>query len=222
MGATKRVAELILQALVELPETTTCFTMVRFGNVLGSSGSVVPRFRQQIAEGKPITLTHPDMTRYFMSIPEAASLVIQAGAMGKGGEVFLLDMGEPMRIYDLAVQMICLNGLEPEKDIEIQITGLRPGEKIYEELLIDTANARPTKHLKIFCAYENSMPWKVLELRLEALFLEAQLGNQAGIILELQRIVPEYQPRGLEKSEVQGVAAYTAGKMPTPQGLSLN
>jgi len=222
MGTTKRVAELILQALAEQPEMTTCFTMVRFGNVLGSSGSVVPRFRQQIAEGKAITLTHADMTRYFMSIPEAASLVIQAGAMGKGGEVFLLDMGEPVRIYDLAVEMIHLSGLEPGKDIEIQITGLRPGEKIYEELLIDTANARLTRHPKIFCAYEASTPWKVLELRLEALFLHAQLGNQEGILSELRRIVPEYQPRGSEKSEAQAIAAYIAGKMPAPQGFSFN
>jgi FlaA1/EpsC-like NDP-sugar epimerase len=196
MGASKRVAELILQALAKQPEMTTCFTMVRFGNVLGSSGSVVPRFQQQIAEGKPITLTHPDMTRYFMSIPEAAALVIQAGAMAKGGEVFLLDMGEPVRIYDLAVQMIRLNGLELEQDIEIQITGLRPGEKIYEELLIDTANARPTKHSKIFCAYEDSLPWQVLEPRLEALFLQAQLNGQINILLELQRLVPEYHYEG--------------------------
>jgi len=206
MGVTKRVAELILQALAEQPGTPTCFTMVRFGNVLDSSGSVVPRFRQQIADGNPITLTHPDITRYFMSIPEAASLVIQAGAMGKGGEVFLLDMGEPVRIYDLAVQMIRLSDLEPEKDIEIQITGLRPGEKIYEELLINTANARPTGHPKIFCAYEDSMRWEVLELRLEALFLQAQLGKQEDILSELRRIVPEYQPKSLEKVEVQAVS----------------
>jgi FlaA1/EpsC-like NDP-sugar epimerase len=195
MGATKRVAELILQALADRPKTTTCFTMVRFGNVLDSSGSVVPRFRKQIAEGKPITLTHPDMTRYFMSIPEAASLVIQAGAMAKGGDVFLLDMGEPVRIYDLAVQMICLSGLEPGQDVEIQITGLRPGEKIHEELLIDSAKARPTKHPKIFCAHESKIRWEFLQPRLEALFAQARRGDGDGIRTELQHLVPEYQPR---------------------------
>lgn len=195
MGATKRVAELILQALAERQKTTTCFTMVRFGNVLDSSGSVVPRFRKQIAEGKPITLTHPDMTRYFMSIPEAASLVIQAGAMAKGGDVFLLDMGEPVRIYDLAVQMICLSGLEPGQDVEIQITGLRPGEKIHEELLIDSAKARPTKHPKIFCAHESKIRWEFLQPRLEALFAQARRGDGDGIRAELQHLVPEYGPK---------------------------
>lgn len=195
MGATKRVAELILQALAERPKTSTCFTMVRFGNVLDSSGSVVPRFRQQIAEGKPITVTHPEMTRYFMSIPEAASLVIQAGAMAKGGEVFLLDMGEPVKIYDLAVQMIRLSGLEPGQDIEIEITGLRPGEKIHEELLIDSANARATKHPKIFCAHESKIRWSCLEPCLEALFAQARQGDPAGIRAELQGLVPEYQPQ---------------------------
>jgi FlaA1/EpsC-like NDP-sugar epimerase len=205
MGATKRVAELILQALAEQAETTTCFTMVRFGNVLGSSGSVVPRFRQQIAEGKAITLTHPDMTRYFMSIPEAASLVIQAGAMATGGEVFLLDMGEPVRIYDLAMQMIRLSGLEPGKDLDIEITGLRPGEKIYEELLIDTANARRTRQPKIFCAYEASMSWSILSLRLDKLLFYAQHNNYGGILSELQAIVPEYKPFVKVGSELQAV-----------------
>lgn len=195
MGATKRVAELILQALAERPQTPTCFTMVRFGNVLDSSGSVVPRFRQQISQGKPITVTHPEMTRYFMSIPEAASLVVQAGAMAKGGEVFLLDMGEPVRIYDLALQMIQLSGLVPGQDIEIEITGLRPGEKIHEELLIDSANARPTQHPKIFCAHESKISWKFLESRLEALFVQARLGNLAGIRSVLKNLVPEYKPK---------------------------
>lgn len=194
MGATKRVAELILQALADRKNISTCFTMVRFGNVLGSSGSVVPRFRQQIAQGEPITVTHLNITRYFMSIPEAASLVVQAGAMSKGGEVFLLDMGEPVRIYDLAVQMIRLSGLEPGKDIEIKITGLRPGEKIYEELLIDTANAKPTQHPKIFCAHEAKIPWEVLQPRLESLFFYAQRNNHQNSRLELQKIVPEYKP----------------------------
>lgn len=199
MGATKRVAELILQALAELPEITTCLTMVRFGNVLDSSGSVVPRFRKQIANGKPITLTHPDITRYFMSIPEAARLVIQAGALSKGGEIFLLDMGEPVRIYDLAVQMIQLSGLVPGRDIEIKITGLRPGEKLYEELLIEPENVTPTRHPKIFCAKEKAkMKWEVLQPRLESLFAKARRDDHNGIITELQNLVPEYKPVRLE------------------------
>ncbi len=194
MGATKRVAELILQALAAQPDMTTCFTMVRFGNVLDSSGSVVPRFRKQIADGKPITLTHPDITRYFMSIPEAARLVIQAGALSKGGEIFLLDMGEPVRIYDLAVQMIQLSGLVPGRDIEIKITGLRPGEKLYEELLIDRANVTPTRHPKIFCAHESKMRWEVLQPLLEGLLAKARRDDRTGIIGELQNLVPEYKP----------------------------
>lgn len=159
MGATKRLAEMSLQALAET-STTTVFSMVRFGNVLGSSGSVVPLFRQQIRDGGPITLTHRDITRYFMTIPEAAQLVIQASALAKGGDVFLLDMGEPIKIYDLAVRMIELSGLSlrdesnPEGDMEIQITGLRPGEKLYEELLIGN-DPKPTSHVRIMTASES-------------------------------------------------------------------
>ncbi|MGO8077375.1 polysaccharide biosynthesis protein, partial [Rhizobium leguminosarum] len=145
MGASKRLAEMVLQALAAESATDgmrTNFSMVRFGNVLGSSGSVVPLFRQQIKEGGPVTLTHPDITRYFMTISEASQLVIQAGAMAEGGDVFLLDMGEPIRIADLARKMVELSGLavrdenNPEGDIELSVTGLRPGEKLYEELLI--------------------------------------------------------------------------------------
>lgn len=202
MGATKRVAELILQALAEQPENNTCFTMVRFGNVLGSSGSVVPRFRKQIAEGQPITLTDAEMTRYFMSIPEAASLVIQAGAMAKGGEVFLLDMGEPVKIYDLAAQMIRLSGLQPDQDIEIKITGLRPGEKIYEELLIDTTQAAPTRHPKIFCGHEPKLSWEFLSPHLDLLFMQAQINHYAGIISELHTLVPQYHPNSSQMLEI--------------------
>lgn len=170
MGASKRVAEMILQAL-QLKVTalaTTKFSMVRFGNVLGSSGSVVPLFKEQIANGGPVTVTHKDIIRYFMTIPEAAQLVIQAGAMGKGGDVFLLDMGDPIKIYDLAVKMIELSGLtfkdenNPEGDIEVQVTGLRSGEKLYEELLIDS-QAAPTDHKRIFKASESFKPWEQLE-----------------------------------------------------------
>lgn len=166
MGTTKRFAELVLQALAKR-QTRTRFTMVRFGNVLGSSGSVVPLFRKQIKQGGPITLTHEDITRYFMTIPEAAQLVIQAGAMGAGGDVFVLDMGEPVRIYDLALRMIHLSGLKPKNksspdgDIEIKITGLRPGEKLYEELLI-SGNEISTRHPRIKSTYAVHLSWNEL------------------------------------------------------------
>ncbi|MGL5035652.1 MAG: UDP-N-acetylglucosamine 4,6-dehydratase family protein, partial [Microcystaceae cyanobacterium] len=169
MGASKRIAELVIQAFADLKDHQTCFTCVRFGNVLDSSGSVVPLFRRQIAEGQALTVTDSDVTRYFMSIPEAVRLVIQAGAMSQGGEVFLLDMGEPIRIYDLAVQMIRLSGLELGRDIDIQITGLRPGEKLYEELLIDTTKATETLHPRIFCAQEPHLAWSELTSQLEKL-----------------------------------------------------
>ncbi len=176
MGATKRFAELILQALSALDHSPTRFTMVRFGNVLGSSGSVVPLFKEQIESGGPVTVTDERITRYFMTIPEASQLVIQAGAMGLGGDVFVLDMGEPIRIIDLAKRMIHLSGLEihdsehPAGDIEICYTGLRPGEKLYEELLIGD-NVSETSHKRIMRAQEQVIPWPELELMLAALEL---------------------------------------------------
>ena len=162
MGATKRFCELVVQALATT-EVTSRLTMVSIGNVLGSSGSVVPLFKKQIDAGGPVTVTHPDITRYFMSIPEAAQLVIQAGAMAKTGDVFLLDMGEPIKIADLAVRMIKLCGLQeknddhPDGDIEITYTGLRPGEKLHEELLID-GNVAGTRHPLIMRANEKMLP----------------------------------------------------------------
>jgi FlaA1/EpsC-like NDP-sugar epimerase len=197
MGASKRCAELVIQALAALPQTGTCCAIVRFGNVLDSSGSVVPRFREQIAQRKNITLTHRDIIRYFMSIPEAVRLVIQAGAMAKGGEVFLLDMGEPVKIYDLALQMIRLSGLELGQDIDIEITGLRPGEKLYEELLIDTNKARPTAHPKIFCANEHFIAWDRLQIKLDQLLSHVQVNDRQGLTKSLQDLVPEYQPSNL-------------------------
>ncbi|MBF0289942.1 MAG: polysaccharide biosynthesis protein, partial [SAR324 cluster bacterium] len=194
MGATKRVAELILQALAIQEKNPTRFMMVRFGNVLDSAGSVVPLFRDQIRKGKPLTVTHPEITRYFMSIPEASRLVIQAGAMGKGGDVFLLDMGEPVKIYDLAVQMIELSGLKLGEDAEIQITGLRPGEKLYEELLIEQESAVPTDHPKIFTAKEQMMPWSELSPLVNKLLIAAKNNQLGSMIWALQGIVPEYQP----------------------------
>ena len=174
MGASKRMAELVLQALAARTDHSTRFCMVRFGNVLGSSGSVVPVFEKQIANGGPITLTHKDITRYFMTIPEAAQLVIQAGAMGKGGDVFVLDMGESVKIIDLAKQMIRLSGLEiqdeshPKGDIAIKITGLRPGEKLYEELLIGD-NVTQTTHARIMTANEIMLNWPELDALLQRL-----------------------------------------------------
>lgn len=210
MGASKRVAELVIQALAELPDTPTCFAMVRFGNVLDSSGSVVPRFRQQIAQGKPITVTHPEMTRYFMSIPEAVRLVMQAGAMANGGEVFLLDMGDPIKIYDLALQMIRLSGLEPGQDIEIKFTGLRPGEKLYEELLIDGDNIQPTKHPRIFCANEHKLKWQILQPQLEIILKKARSNEYQGLIAQLKGLVPEYKPREEKQDKKKLVSSVVA------------
>lgn len=168
MGASKRLAELVCQALSQM-DSQTCISMVRFGNVLGSSGSVVPLFTKQIEQGKPITVTHPDVTRYFMTIPEAANLVIQAGAMASGGEVFVLDMGEPVKIVDLAQRMIHLSGFDikdathPEGDIEVIFTGLRDGEKLYEELIIGEDNVESTDHPLIMQAIEHSFPLNEIE-----------------------------------------------------------
>jgi len=201
MGATKRLAEMVLQALALEQRQHTTFTMVRFGNVLGSSGSVVPLFREQIKNGGPITLTHPDITRYFMTIPEAAQLVIQAGAMGTGGDVFVLDMGEPVRIADLARRMVELSGLSvrdtanPEGDIEIRVSGLRPGEKLYEELLIGD-NPKPTQHARIMKAHEDFLTWDVLQSRLVALQACMQDNDVIAIRGLLHELVPGYLPTG--------------------------
>ncbi len=201
MGASKRLAELVLQALAEARQGTTTFSMVRFGNVLGSSGSVVPLFRHQIAAGGPVTVTHPDITRFFMTIPEAAQLVIQAGAMAEGGDVFVLDMGEPVRIMDLAQRMIELSGLQlkneqqPWGDIEIQITGLRPGEKLYEELLIGD-NPLPTRHPRILRAQEVRLAPDTLLGLLEQLEAAMRANDVNAIRALLQHAVHGYQPSG--------------------------
>jgi FlaA1/EpsC-like NDP-sugar epimerase len=196
MGASKRLAEMVLQALAadRVLGSRTIFSMVRFGNVLDSSGSVVPLFRRQIADGGPITLTHPEVTRYFMTIPEAAQLVIQAGAMAKGGDVFVLDMGEPVKIAELARHMIELSGLEvmdqenPEGDIEIEITGLRPGEKLYEELLIGE-NPTKTSHPRILKAQEEFLPLDRLKQALNDLQLSLEQESEADVKLQLQGLV---------------------------------
>jgi FlaA1/EpsC-like NDP-sugar epimerase len=200
MGASKRLAEMILQALSEVHPQTR-FSMVRFGNVLGSSGSVVPKFRQQIRDGGPITLTHQEMTRYFMTIPEAAQLVIQAGAMARGGDVFLLDMGEPVKILDLAHRMIELSGLtvrnadNPDGDIGIEITGLRPGEKLFEELLLGKSSS-PTSHPRIMTAKEEFLPFADLEQRLESLKAALDAGEVWSIRQRLAELVSGYEVKG--------------------------
>lgn len=198
MGASKRLAEMALQALAAT-NVGTKFSMVRFGNVLGSSGSVVPKFRQQIRDGGFITLTHPEVTRYFMTIPEAAQLVIQAGAMAKGGDVFVLDMGQPVKIMDLARRMVELSGLtvkdeqNPDGDIEIEITGLRPGEKLYEELLIGN-DPKSTMHPRIMKAHEDFISWTEFAAKLNALEIVLNV-NDVGIIrLMMQQLVTGYIP----------------------------
>ncbi len=200
MGASKRLAELSLQALALCSESKTCFTMVRFGNVLGSSGSVVPVFRQQLAQGGPVTVTHPDVTRYFMTIPEASQLVIQAGAMSTCGDVFVLDMGESVRIVDLARKMISLSGFSertadnPGGDIEIVYTGLRPGEKLYEELLIGDKNIEGTCHNRIMMAYENCKPLAELEAIFADIERLAIVRDTAGLKRLLLGHVEGYKP----------------------------
>lgn len=201
MGASKRVAELIVQAMAQEAAKqpgNTFFSMVRFGNVLGSSGSVAPLFSSQIKKGGPITLTHLDVTRYFMTIPEAAELVIQSSAMSRGGEVFVLDMGAPIRIYDLARKMVYLSGHtikdedNPAGDIEIVVTGLRPGEKLYEELLIG-GNPEPTRHPKIMKAHEDFLPLNVLLEEVSKLNEVLEKGEEFSIKVALRKLVPGYK-----------------------------
>jgi len=199
MGATKRVAEMIIQSMDKRSDTK--FVAVRFGNVLGSRGSVLPVFKKQIAEGGPVTITHPDMTRYFMTIPEAVQLVIQAGAMAEGGEIFVLDMGKPVKIEDMARDLITLSGLEPDKDIEIVYTGIRPGEKLYEELLTAEEGTTATKHKRIFVAKPldiNTSELNKLINQLERLSLSCR---REDILHTLKRLVPTY--RAYENQELK-------------------
>ena len=202
MGASKRLAELVVQAYADDSkknnQSSTCFAMVRFGNVLNSSGSVVPIFKEQITNGGPITLTHPEIIRYFMTIEEASQLVLQAGMLALGGDVFLLDMGEPVKILDLAEQMVQLSGLtlkselEPDGDIEIICTGLRPGEKLFEELLID-AQSQNTSHPLIFRAIEKSLPTKELWEKLDILKVEIEHHNKETSMKLLSSLIPDWQ-----------------------------
>lgn len=192
MGTTKRVAEKIVQALARRSKTR--FVTVRFGNVLGSNGSVIPTFTAQIKEGGPVTVTHPDITRFFMTIPEASQLVMQAGSMGSGGEIYLLDMGEPVKIVHLAEELIRLSGKEPHKDIAIEFTGLRPGEKLFEELLLAGEGVQPTTHDKICVAAAMTEDETQLLQQVEQLYLLAREMDLTGVLEQLKVLVPEYKP----------------------------
>lgn len=202
MGASKRIAEKYVQSLffslTEKQNNPTKFITTRFGNVLGSNGSVVPLFTQQIANGGPITITHPEIIRYFMTIPEACQLVLEAGAMGMGGEIFIFDMGKPVKIIDLAKKMIRLAGLRPDKDIKIEIVGLRPGEKLYEELLNDSSKTLPTHHEKIMIAKEATDDYEDVNKQiLELLELSTALYSEQ-IVAKMKSIVPEYKSMNSE------------------------
>ncbi len=192
MGASKRVAEMIVQGADR--EGATRFMAVRFGNVIGSSGSVIPLFQQQIAQGGPVTVTHPDITRYFMSIPEAAQLILQAGAMGEGGEIFILDMGEPVRIADMARDLIRLNGLEPDRDIDIEFIGLRPGEKLYEELITVGEGIVPTGHSKVLVLRGTTGDREALNARIDRLGEIARAPDAGRLKDALKELIPEYEP----------------------------
>ena len=200
MGATKRLSEQVCQAL-QHPKGTR-FVVVRFGNVLGSTGSVIPKFREQIARGGPLTVTHPEVTRYFMSIPEAAQLVLQAGLMGQGGEIFVLEMGEPVRIVDLARDMIRLSGFS-EEDIKIEITGLRPGEKLYEELLSDRESTLPTPHPKLRIAKAGASRGEAWLAELETWISQPRVPGDDEVKRDLAERVPEYTPATSSLNEAQ-------------------
>jgi FlaA1/EpsC-like NDP-sugar epimerase len=192
MGATKRAAELYVQSLSRTGPTR--FVTVRFGNVLGSAGSVVPIFKEQIAQGGPITITHPEMRRYFMTIPEACQLVLQAGTMGKGGEIFVLDMGQPVKIVDLARDLIALSGLRPDEDIEIQFSGVRPGEKLFEELSTDAEHAEKTRHPKIFIGHTRVAAADSVASGIAELRAAVARGTQTEVLASLRGFVPEFRP----------------------------
>ncbi|MBP6512247.1 MAG: polysaccharide biosynthesis protein [Bacteroidia bacterium] len=196
MGATKRIAEMYTQSMNGFGKTK--FITTRFGNVLGSNGSVIPRFKKQIDSGKPLTITHPDITRYFMTISEACQLVLEAGSMGKGGEIFIFDMGSPVKIADLAKKMIQLSGLELGKDIQINYTGLRPGEKLFEELLANEENTLPTHHKKIMIAKVKSYPFDFVSGEIDELVDLFNSQNNEAIVTKMKKIVPEFLSKNSE------------------------
>jgi len=191
MGASKRICEMIIQGLAQ--QSKTKFTAVRFGNVLGSNGSVIPLFKKQIKEGGPVTVTHKEIIRYFMTIPEAAQLVMQSGAIAKGGEIFVLDMGQPVKIYDLAVDLIKLSGLKLNEDIEIEITGLRPGEKLYEELLMDEEGLIDTRYEKIRIGQPCKIDYVSLKQSIAELTLILNSSDKKELIRRVKKIVTTYK-----------------------------
>lgn len=207
MGASKRLAEMYCQNLAA--RSRTHFITVRFGNVLGSAGSVVPLFREQIARGGPVTVTHPEIERYFMTIPEAAQLILQAAAVGRGGEIFVLDMGAPIRIVTLAEQMIQLSGKRPHQDIRIEFTGLRPGEKLYEELFHEREQLQPTVYPKLLLAQRRTLDWGAFNRALEALRVDCRDRRDADVLAAMQVLVPEYRASGGQGGE--GAAAQATG-----------
>jgi FlaA1/EpsC-like NDP-sugar epimerase len=197
MGASKRIAEMYVQSLnnflKERNPDSTVFITTRFGNVLGSNGSVIPTFKKQIEQGGPVTVTHPEITRFFMTIPEACQLVLEAGSMGKGGEIFVFDMGKSMKIIDLAKKMIRLSGLEVGKDIEIVFTGLRSGEKLYEELLSNNENTLPTYHHKILIAKIREEDYKYVRDQIENLINSSYDNDELKLVGMMKYIVPEFK-----------------------------
>jgi FlaA1/EpsC-like NDP-sugar epimerase len=193
MGATKRLAEIYTQSFTTLPDQKTRFITTRFGNVLGSNGSVIPIFRHQIEEGGPVTVTHPDITRFFMTIPEACQLVLEAGAMGNGGEIYMFDMGQPVRIVDLARNMIRLSGLKPEEDIKITFSGLRPGEKLYEELLNTGENTLPTHHPRIMIAKVKPSDHKTVVAQVDKLQEVWTTNDDVEIVRVIKQIDPDFR-----------------------------
>jgi FlaA1/EpsC-like NDP-sugar epimerase len=208
MGATKRIAEFII---LSLASSDTRFVAVRFGNVLGSNGSVVPRFKQQILAGGPVTVTHPEMQRFFMTIPEASQLVLQASAMGRGGEVFVLDMGDPVRIVDLARNLIILSGLRPDEDIRIEFTGTRPGEKLYEELchLEEGTVATPHEKVRVFAAHAIRQP--DMKACLAALREGCAERDTASVVLALKKAIPDYTPSAHVLARAEASLRHAAG-----------
>ena len=202
MGATKRFAEIYIQSLDRISETQ--YITTRFGNVLGSNGSVIPRFREQIKKGGPVTVTHPDIIRYFMTIPEACRLVLEAGVMGKGGEIFIFDMGEPVKIVDLAKRMIKLSGFEADNDIKIEFSGLRPGEKLYEELLNKKEHSLPTYHKKIFIAHNESYDFDSVKHSLTDLEKECHNQNEEGIVSCIKGLVKNFKSNNSRFEKLDG------------------
>jgi FlaA1/EpsC-like NDP-sugar epimerase len=219
MGVTKRIAELIVSAASNGRDNGTMFVSVRFGNVLGSNGSVVPIFQSQIAAGGPVTVTHPEMRRYFMTIREAVQLVLQASTMGKGSEIFVLDMGEPVRILDLANNMIQLAGLMPNEDIEVRFTGLRPGEKLFEEIAMEGEDMMPTYHEKIRIFKGPAIETEILSVWLEQLQLLMSRRDVSAVLAHLATIVPEYNPQK-SKSTAKSHIFDTTVKASTTRGVA--